>query len=164
MFICFIRVGRNESFFDHMFANALSKIENIWDFFAMRDIWIFALCNICKCALRKFKLFESRKEETSKFHPLLSPNRIERQNSDLGRGLAEAQQPKTFQIATFYAQKLSRRSARNRSSQQTLNIARIANAVQVGHYLIVSHYSSMSWFRYRNLSVIVTSVIKSQIH
>ena len=65
------------------------------------------------------KLFESRKEETSRFHPLLSPNRIERQNSDLGRGLAEVQQPKTFPIATFYAQKLSRRSAQNRFSQQT---------------------------------------------
>ena len=36
------------------------------------------------------KLFESRKEETSKFHPLLSPNRIERQNSDLGRGLVHS--------------------------------------------------------------------------
>ena len=33
-----------------------------------------------------------------------------------------------------------------------------------GPYLIVSHYSSMSWFKFRNLSVIVTSVIKSQIH
>ena len=51
---------------------------------------IFALFNICKCALRKFKLFESRKEETSRFHPLLSPNRIERQNSDLGRGLVHS--------------------------------------------------------------------------
>ena len=34
------------------------------------------------------------------------------------RGGAEAQKPKTFRVATFYAQKLSRRSARNRFSRQ----------------------------------------------
>ena len=33
-----------------------------------------------------------------------------------------------------------------------------------GHYLIVNHYSSMSWFKFRNLSVIVNCVTKSQIH
>ena len=31
---------------------------------------------------------------------------------------AEAQKPKNFRVATFYAQKLSGRSARNRFSQQ----------------------------------------------
>ena len=33
-----------------------------------------------------------------------------------------------------------------------------------GHYLIVNHYSSMSWLKFRNLSVIVNSVTKSLIH
>ena len=33
-----------------------------------------------------------------------------------------------------------------------------------GHYLIVNHYSSMSWFKFRNLSVIVSCVTKSLIH
>ena len=32
------------------------------------------------------------------------------------------------------------------------------------HYLIVNHYSSMSWFKFRNLSVIVNCVTKSLIH
>ena len=33
-----------------------------------------------------------------------------------------------------------------------------------GHYLIVNHYSSMSWFKFRNLSIIVNCVTKSLIH
>ena len=33
-----------------------------------------------------------------------------------------------------------------------------------GHHLIINHYSSMSWFKFRNLSVIVNSVTKSLIH
>ena len=33
-----------------------------------------------------------------------------------------------------------------------------------GHYLIVSHYSSMSWFKFLNLSVTVNCVTKSLIH
>ena len=33
-----------------------------------------------------------------------------------------------------------------------------------GHYLIVNRYSSMSWFKFPNLSVIVYSVTKSLIH
>ena len=33
-----------------------------------------------------------------------------------------------------------------------------------GHYLIVNHYSSMSLFKFRNLSVIVNCVAKSLIH
>ena len=33
-----------------------------------------------------------------------------------------------------------------------------------GHYLIVNHYSSMSWFKFRNLSLIVNCVIKSLNH
>ena len=33
-----------------------------------------------------------------------------------------------------------------------------------GHYLIVSHFSSMSGFKFRNLSVIVNCVTKSLIH
>ena len=32
--------------------------------------------------------------------------------------ITEAQKPKTFRVATFYAQKLSGRSARNRFSRQ----------------------------------------------
>ena len=32
------------------------------------------------------------------------------------------------------------------------------------HYLIVNPYSSMSWFKFRNLSVIVNCVTKSLIH
>ena len=32
-----------------------------------------------------------------------------------------------------------------------------------GHYLIVNHYSSMSWFKFHNLSVIVNCVTKSRI-
>ena len=38
----------------------------------------------------KMKPFDSRKEETSRFHPLLSLSQIERQNSDLGRGLVHS--------------------------------------------------------------------------
>ena len=33
-----------------------------------------------------------------------------------------------------------------------------------GHYLIVNHYSSMSPFKFRNLSVVVNCVTKSLIH
>ena len=33
-----------------------------------------------------------------------------------------------------------------------------------GHSLIVNHYSSISWFKFRNLSVIVNCVSKSLIH
>ena len=33
-----------------------------------------------------------------------------------------------------------------------------------GHYLIVNRFSPMSWFKFRNLSVIVNCVIKSLIH
>ena len=33
-----------------------------------------------------------------------------------------------------------------------------------GHYLIVNYYSSMSWLKFRNLSVIVNCVTKSLIH
>ena len=33
-----------------------------------------------------------------------------------------------------------------------------------GHYLIVNHYSPMSWFKFRNLSAIVNCVTKSLIH
>ena len=31
-----------------------------------------------------------------------------------------------------------------------------------GHYLIVNHYSSMSWFKFHNMSVMVNYVTKSQ--
>ena len=54
MFICFISVDRNEFMFDHMCANVLSKIQNVWDFLAMCYICIFALCNIYKSALRNY--------------------------------------------------------------------------------------------------------------
>ena len=33
-----------------------------------------------------------------------------------------------------------------------------------GHYLILNHYSSMSWFKFCNMSVIVNCVPKSLIH
>ena len=33
-----------------------------------------------------------------------------------------------------------------------------------GHHLIVNHFSSMSWFKFRNLSVTVNCVTKSLIH
>ena len=33
-----------------------------------------------------------------------------------------------------------------------------------GHYLIVNHYSWMSWFKFRNVPVIVNCVTKSVIH
>ena len=33
-----------------------------------------------------------------------------------------------------------------------------------GHYQIVSHYSSMSWFKFSNLSVIVNRVTETLIH
>ena len=33
-----------------------------------------------------------------------------------------------------------------------------------GHYLIVNHYSWMSWFKFRNVPVIVNCVTKSLIH
>ena len=49
------------------------------------------------------------------------------------------------------------------------NIARIANAVQVTGFwllidLIVNHYSSMSWFRFTNLSEMVNCVTNSLNH
>ena len=59
MFICFISVDRNEFMFDHMCANVLSKIQNIWDFFAMCNICIFALCNIYKSAFRRWNYLKA---------------------------------------------------------------------------------------------------------
>ena len=59
MFICFISVDKNEFMFDRMCANVLSKIQNIWDFLAMCNICIFALCNIYKSAFRRWNYLKA---------------------------------------------------------------------------------------------------------
>ena len=40
----------------------------------------------------------------------------------------------------------------------------VTNETSRGHYLIVNRYSSMSLFKFHNLSVIVNCVTKSLIH
>ena len=63
----------------------------------------------------------------------------------------------------------------HRASQKTLggNLSKIRRLVRKhrknckccpGNYVIVNHYSSMSWFKFRNLSVVVNCVTKSLIH
>ena len=59
-----------------------------------------------------------------------------------------------------YGRKWQNTMQDNFVSDLAKNIARI---VQVTVWLIVIHYSSMSWFKFRNLSVIVNCVTKSLV-
>ena len=51
----------------------------------------------------------------NKHHEIFDDEKGDGDGGDDNNMLAEAQKPKTFLVATFYAQKLSGRSARNRS-------------------------------------------------
>ena len=74
------------------------------DFASILDFLYFGEANVCQ---EDFDSFLAIAEE-------LKLKGLTGQTSS-----AEAQKPKTFRIATFYAQKLSGRSARNRFSRQT---------------------------------------------
>ena len=162
MFICFLSVDRNEFMFDHMCANVLSKIQNVWDFLAMCYICIFALCNIYKSAFRRWNYLKAGRRRLLGSTPYCHQTGLSVRIQIWGGGWQRRNNPKLSRLQLF-----TRKTFQTKCAKPFLatNIKHRKNCECCpGHYLIVSHYSSMSWLRFRNLSVIVTSVIKSQIH